>query len=152
MNTKPTPLRVLVVDDNRDAADSLAMLARLWGHEVDVGYNGTAIQRVPIFKPNVVLLDIGLPKLDGNKFAKQMRDQAESRDVLVIAVTGYHDEAHRLLSKAAGIDHYLIKPVDPGVLEKLLAMRLLELQSATSCPDGVGPEKSPSEPARTAGP
>jgi DNA-binding response OmpR family regulator len=145
MGTNWSPLRILVVDDNRDAADSLAMLAKMWGHDVDVGYNGTAIDRVPIFKPDVVLLDIAMPRLDGNKFARQMRERPESKDVLVIAVTGFHDEARRLLSKEAGIDHYLIKPADPSVLKKLLLIRLLEKNQgqAISSPAGAAPERTP---------
>jgi DNA-binding response OmpR family regulator len=116
-------LRVLVVDDNRDAADSLAMLCKMWGYDVQCAYNGSAIHMVPRFKPDVILLDIAMPKLNGNAMAKQVRAQEEFKDTLIIAVSGYHDEANRLLSRDAGIDHYLIKPVDPGVLEKLLLVK-----------------------------
>lgn len=143
MTASKSNLRVLVIDDNRDAADSLAMLVKLWGHEVEIGYDGTAVNRVPEFRPDVVLLDIGLPKLDGNKVAQQIRQWPESQRALVIAVTGFHDEARKQLSQAAGIDHYLIKPVDPGVLKKLLLIKLLEKNSAISSPAGVAIEKTP---------
>jgi len=143
MTANKNNLRVLVVDDNRDAADSLAMLVKLWGHEVEIGYDGAAVARVPEFKPDVVLLDIGLPKLDGNKFAQQIRQWPESQATLVIAVTGFHDETRKSLSQAAGIDHYLIKPVDPGVLKKLLLIKLLEKNSATSSPADVATERTP---------
>lgn len=124
-------LRVLVVDDNRDAADSLAMLCRMWGYEVQSAYNGSAIRMVPIFKPDVIVLDIAMPKMDGNKMAREVREQDCYRETLIIAVTGYHDDAHRLLSKQAGIDHYLIKPVDPTVLEKLLMMKDMATRLST---------------------
>lgn len=143
MDANGNKLRVLVVDDNRDAADSLAMLVKLWGHDVEIGYDGTAINRVPVFNPDVVLLDIGLPKLDGNRFTQEIRRQPEFLSTLIIAVTGFHDEARRVLSHAAGIDHYLIKPVDPGVLKKLLQVKLLEKNSATSSPAAAATEKTP---------
>ncbi len=116
-------LRVLVVDDNRDTADSLAMLVGMWGHEVRTEYNGLAIHAVPEFRPDVIVLDIEMPKMDGNCMARQLRQQACYDATLIIAVTGYHDEARRLLSRDAGFDHYLIKPVDPRVLEKLLLLK-----------------------------
>ena len=125
MDTNGSTLRVLVIDDNKDAADSLSLLVKLWGHDVRTGYNGSAAALIPVFRPDVILLDIGLPKMDGNQMARKLRQQDDFKDTLVIAVTGYHDEANRILSKEAGIDHYLIKPVDPGVLEKLLLMKLL---------------------------
>jgi DNA-binding response OmpR family regulator len=123
MNANGRNLRVLVVDDNRDTADSLAMLVQMWGHEVQAAYNGSAIDAVPVFKPDVIVLDIELPKMDGNSMARRLREQKCYDDMLIIAVTGYHDEARRLLSAEAGIDHYLIKPVDPRVLEKLLLIK-----------------------------
>ena len=123
MTTPRRVLRVLVVDDNRDATDSLTMLCKMWGYDVHSGYDGSAIDAVPVFKPDVIILDIAMPKLDGNAFARQVRALEGNNDTLIIAVSGYHDEAHRQLSKEAGFDHYLIKPVDPSVLEKLLLMK-----------------------------
>lgn len=123
MTASPRVLRVLVVDDNHDAADSLSLLCKMWGYEVQTAYNGSAINMVPTFKPDAIVLDIAMPKLDGHKMARQVRALDDHRDTLIIAVSGYHDEANRLLSKESGIDHYLIKPVDPSVLEKLLLIK-----------------------------
>jgi CheY-like chemotaxis protein len=118
-------LRVFVVDDNRDAADSLAMLVQLWGHSVERDYDGSALQRIHEFQPDVILLDIGMPKMDGNLMTRTLRQDERFQQTLIIAVTGYHDEARQLFAREAGFDHYLIKPVDPSVLEKLLLMKLL---------------------------
>jgi DNA-binding response OmpR family regulator len=119
-------LRVLVVDDNKDAADSLGKLVQLWGHEVRTAYDASALDLVGTFQPDAVLLDIGMPRMDGNCMARRMREQGPSSNMLIVAVTGYHDEANRMLSKDAGVDHYLIKPVDLSVLEKLLVMKLMD--------------------------
>lgn len=121
-------LRVFIVDDNRDTADSLAVLVKFWGYHVQSGYNGTALESLLAFQPHVVLLDIGLPKLNGHRITRRLRDLNEYRDALIIAITGFHDDANRLLSLEAGFDHYLIKPVDPSVLEKLLFMKMLSLR------------------------
>lgn len=121
-------LRVFVVDDNRDAADSLAMLVQLWGHDVERDYDGSAIPRIQAYRPDVILLDIGMPKMDGNLVARRLREDNDHKQTLIIAVTGYHDEARRLFAKEAGFDHYLIKPVDPSVLEKLLLMKVLAVK------------------------
>lgn len=121
-------LRVFIVDDNRDTADSLAVLVKFWGYHVQSGYNGTALESLLAFQPHVVLLDIGLPKLNGHRITRRLRDLNEYRDALIIAITGFHDDANRLLSQEAGFDHYLIKPVDPSVLEKLLFMKMLSLR------------------------
>lgn len=131
MTASESTLRVLVVDDNRDAADSLSLLVKLWGHDVRTAYNGTAVTLAPVYKPDVILLDIGMPKLDGNNMTRQLRQRTDFKDTLFIAVTGYQDEANRLLSHEAGFDHYLIKPIDPGVLEKLLLVKLLTKRRAS---------------------
>ena len=132
MTDSDRTLRVLVVDDNKDAADSLSRLVQLWGHQVQTAYDGSAIGIVPTFQPDAVLLDIGMPRMDGNTMARAMRRHEAARRTLIIAVTGYHDEGTRESSKEAGIDHYLIKPVDLTVLEKLLLMKLMEKRLATS--------------------
>lgn len=116
-------LRVLVVDDDRDTADSLSLLVGMWGHEVRTAYDGSAVHAVPEFRPDVIVLDIGMPKMDGNSVARHLRQQGCYDHILIIAVTGYHDEARQLLSQDAGVDHYLVKPVDPRVLEKLLLVK-----------------------------
>ena len=115
--------RVLVVDDNVPAAESLAMLVRLSGHEARVVHDGTAaLALAPEFRPDVVLLDIGLPGMDGYEVARRLRSvPGTPPSLLLIAVTGYGREDDRLRSRDAGIDHHLVKPVDFAVLEGLVA-------------------------------
>ena len=115
-------LRVLIVDDNRDAAEALNVMLSAWGQTTRVAYDALAALDVAgKFRPDVVLLDIGLPRLHGYDVARRLRDQPWGRQVLIIAVTGWGQEADRQQSKAAGINHHLIKPVDPETLKKLLA-------------------------------
>ncbi len=114
-------LRVLVVDDNRDAADSLSMLVNLWRHDGRAAYDGaTALEMASVRQPDVVLLDLSMPKMDGCQMARRLRRQAAFADTLLIAVTGWTDQAHRLLCDNAGFDHYLLKPIDLARLENLL--------------------------------
>ena len=116
------PHRILIVDDNEDGAQSLAMLLELQGNEVRTEYDGPqAVQAVPVFHPDVVLLDIGLPTLNGYETARLMRAHPDSRDALIIALTGWGQEEDRRRSREAGFDHHLVKPVDLHVLEGLLA-------------------------------
>ena len=114
--------RVLVVDDNRDLADSLAVVLRLWGHDVTVAYDGPeALESARERRPEVVFLDIGLPHLDGFEVAKRMRADPVMRKARIVAITGYgRDEDHRR-SREVGIDLHLTKPVDPIVLQPLLS-------------------------------
>ena len=111
-------LRVLVVEDNVDAADSLSMLLRLYGHDVQVARTGpTALEMASASRPDVVLLDIGLPGMDGYQVAKQLRERPDFKDVMLCALTGYTpSEADRLRHQESGFDHYFVKPVS---LEKL---------------------------------
>jgi CheY-like chemotaxis protein len=114
-------LRVLVVEDHEDTAASLAMLLRLYGHEVAVAADGpSALRAVQATPPNVVLLDIGLPKMDGWLVAKRIREQAVRKRPLLVAVTGYGMQADRLRSQEVGIDVHLVKPVEPRELADLL--------------------------------
>jgi len=128
MTKKTNALRVLVVDDNKDAADSLSRLVQLWGHVVRTAYDESAVQIATEFQPEAVLLDIGMPRMDGTHMVRHIRQQSQSKDVLIIAVTGFHDETIRKLSREAGFDHYLVKPVDLSVLEKLLGMKTVDKQ------------------------
>src|SRR5262249_33363978 len=113
--------RVLVVDDNRDSAESLAMLLRLWGHEVWLAYDGvTALEAAAAQQPEVILLDIGLPGLDGHEVARRLGREAGAAGRVVIALTGYGQENDRRLARAAGMDHHLTKPVDSDELARLL--------------------------------
>ena len=114
--------RILVVDDNVDAADSLAMLLRFEGHEVSVAYHVTAaLELARQHRPNIFLLDIGLPGTDGYALARQLRELTELRGARLIAITGYGLTEDRERGKAAGFDHHLVKPVDPEVLRALLS-------------------------------
>lgn len=117
----PGAHRILVVDDNRDAADSLEMVLRAYGHEVLVAYDGLeAVEATHSFRPDIVLLDIGLPKLNGFDVARRIR-ASRGDQVLLIAVTGWGQEEDRRKSREAGFDHHLTKPVDFTVLLNLIA-------------------------------
>jgi CheY-like chemotaxis protein/two-component sensor histidine kinase len=114
--------RVLVVDDNRDAADSLGVLLGLLGADVRVVYGGVAaLEAVETYHPSAVLLDIGMPGMDGHEVARRIRRRPDCRDVTLIALTGWGREDDRRRSELAGFDHHLVKPADAGVLEALLA-------------------------------
>ena len=122
---RPALARVLVVDDNRDAADSLGALLRMLGAEVDVVHDGeSALRAFGTQHPEVVLLDIGMPGMDGYEVARRLRERTDARDVLLVALTGWGQEKDRLNSKAAGFDHHLIKPADLGALRSLLGSAL----------------------------
>ena len=117
----PTARRVLVVDDNRDCAWILAMLLQAKGHDPFIASDGqTAIAMAQTLKPTLVLLDIGLPGMDGYAVAQQLRNLPETSGATLIAVTGYGDEQDRLRSKQAGFDHHLVKPVSIKMLESIL--------------------------------
>ena len=113
--------RILVVDDNRDAADSMASMLELMGQEVQTAYSGAeAITAAASFQPAVILMDIGMPGLNGYEATQQIRAQASGQRVKVIAVTGWGQEQDRTRSRAAGCDGHLVKPVDVAELERLL--------------------------------
>jgi CheY-like chemotaxis protein len=115
--------RVLVVDDNLDAAEGLAMLLTLKGHEVSTAYDGQgAIDRAREVEPDVVLLDIGLPRLDGFEVARRLREEHPERQMLLVALTGYGQERDRVRAREAGFDHHLLKPVRLEMLEQLLTV------------------------------
>ncbi len=114
-------LSVLVVDDNRDSADSLALLLRSWGHEVRTAHDGqSGLKAALSIRPQLVLLDIGLPGVDGYEVARQLRDEF-GRGVRLVAMTGYGQEEDRRRSRDAGFDRHLVKPVDLAVLREVLA-------------------------------
>jgi CheY-like chemotaxis protein len=115
------PLRILVVDDNRDSADSMAIFLEIKGHEVRTAHDGlTAVEEAEAFQPGVVILDIGLPKLNGYEAAQRIRGR-RGDNVLLIALTGWGQEEDRRRSREAGFDHHLTKPVSLDKLNKLLA-------------------------------
>jgi CheY-like chemotaxis protein len=114
-------LRVLVVDDNRDVADTTATILRLSGCDTHVAYDGrSGLDAVERLQPDAVLLDIGLPGLDGYQVAERLRSQPAHRKTLVVAVSGYGQEEDRVRSKAAGFDYHVVKPIDPAVINGLL--------------------------------
>ena len=114
-------LRVMVVDDNVDAAQMLAMFVEASGHEVQVEYGARrALEQARIKSPDVFLLDIGLPDIDGNELAKRLRAQPETAAAILVAITGYGQAEDRSKALASGFEHYFVKPVDPGKLVALL--------------------------------
>jgi CheY-like chemotaxis protein len=114
--------RILVVDDNVDAADSLAMLLRLQGHEVQVAHDGpTALQLTASSLPEMVFLDIGMPGMDGHEVARRLRRQHEREALVLVALTGWGAPEDRRRTTEAGFDHHLVKPVEPKALDALLA-------------------------------
>lgn len=115
------PVRILIVEDNRDAADSLRILLELLGHQVAVAYSGTeGIERAREWRPEVVLCDIGLPGLDGYGVAGVLRHDPITSAASLIALTGYGQEEDRRRAHQAGFNHHLIKPVDPRELQRYL--------------------------------
>ncbi|HEV2855287.1 MAG TPA: PAS domain S-box protein [Thermoanaerobaculia bacterium] len=130
--------RILVVDDNQDSASSMAMMLQLLGNEVRSAHDGAeALELAEQFRPQVVLMDIGMPRLNGYEATRRIRERPWGRDIAVIALTGWSQEMDRAKSKEAGCDGHLVKPVTLPALEKLLA----ELQGGRSSP--------PSGPALT---
>jgi two-component system CheB/CheR fusion protein len=116
-----TTRRVLVVDDNRDAAESLGALLKLLGAEVRVAFNGPeALEALRTYQPGVMLLDIGMPGMDGYEVARRVRQQPEFRHVTLVALTGWGQEEDRRRSAAAGFDYHLIKPADLDALQTIL--------------------------------
>ncbi|HTU89229.1 MAG TPA: response regulator [Gemmataceae bacterium] len=114
-------LRVLVVDDNHDCADSLSTLVHRWGHDVQTAYDGAAaLEMMDSRQPDVALVDLAMPNMDGLQMARRLRKQMRFNHTLLIAITGYADQEHRVLCDEAGFDHYLVKPIDLADLEKLL--------------------------------
>jgi CheY-like chemotaxis protein len=113
---------VLVVDDNQNGADSLQQLLEIYGHESRAAYDGeSALRLAREFRPDVVLLDLGMPGLDGYQVARRLRRDEGLHDALLVALTGYGSEEDRRLSAEAGFDAHLLKPADLGQLQRLLA-------------------------------
>ena len=130
--TEALAQRVLVVDDNADSAESLAMLLQMSGHEVFTAHDGeAAIEATDAHRPDVVLLDIGLPKVNGHDVCRHIRAQPWGRDITLVALTGWGQENDRRRSQEAGFDYHVVKPVEPAAIMRLL-------KELTSKPDGAG--------------
>lgn len=116
------PLRIVIVEDNRDTADSLAVLLKLFGHLVEVAYTGPeGVEAAVRHAPDVVLSDIGLPGLDGWAVAREVRRHPATAQSLLIAITAYGTDDVRDQAREAGFNYLLTKPADPDVLLQLLA-------------------------------
>lgn len=116
------PLRVLVVDDNMDAANVLELLVQEAGHLVRTARTGpTGLATALVYRPDVMLMDIGLPELDGFAVAKRMRQDPLLHDIVLVAMTGYGQDSDRQRMQEAGFDHYLVKPADFEKLRQILA-------------------------------
>ena len=110
------------MDDNQDAAISLAMLLRLQGHEVRVAHSGmAALEMTKTYVPDVVFLDIGMPGMDGYEVARRMRQQPGLENVVLAALTGWGQQEDRRRTAEAGFDHHLVKPPEPKAVESVLA-------------------------------
>ena len=129
---RPTqPSRMLVVDDNRDAADMHVMLLQMFGHEAQAAYSSqTALEMAVKYQPNFVLLDIGLPEMDGYEVARHLRQHPQTKDVWIIAISGYGQDSDRQRSQEASFDYHLVKPVDSRELRDLLATLAKQSRSA----------------------
>lgn len=122
VKTAPKRFRILVVDDNHDSALSLAMMLSIMGHETRTAHDGeSAVASAESFLPEVVLLDIGLPKLNGYEVAQRIREKPWGASMFLIAVTGWGQEEDRQRSTEVGLNVHMVKPVEPSMLEKLLA-------------------------------
>ena len=121
---EPLPARrILIVDDSRDGGESLAMLLRVLGAEIALAHSGRqALECVDSFKPDVVLLDIGMPGMDGYEVARRIRSNPNNRHISLIALTGWGQDEDRRRSVAAGFDHHLVKPADIDQLRQLLTV------------------------------
>lgn len=118
----PRRFKILVVDDNHDSALSLAMMLSIMGHDTRTAHDGeSAVESAETFLPDVVLLDIGLPKLNGYEVAQRIRGKSWGASMYLIAVTGWGQDEDRQRSSEVGLNLHMVKPVEPSALEKLLA-------------------------------
>jgi CheY-like chemotaxis protein len=125
------PRSVLVVDDNRDAATSLSMLLELSGHSVHTAYDGAAaLEAAELHRPEIVLLDIGLPGMTGYEVCRRLRQRPSGRDAVIIALTGWGQDADRRMSAEAGFDGHLVKPVDYTTLVDMVRRLLADRETA----------------------
>jgi CheY-like chemotaxis protein len=131
---QPPPLRLLVVDDNVDAAATLAMLLEACGYAVMVEHESPRALEIALReRPDAALLDIGLPEMDGNELARRLRADPRTRGMLLVAVTGYGQEQDRRLALEAGFDHHMVKPVELDKLAAILSSLGSGSFSASAC-------------------
>jgi len=118
----PRRFKILVVDDNHDSALSMAMMLQIMGHDTRTAHDGeSAVATAETYLPEVVLLDIGLPKLNGYEVAQRIREKTWGQTMYLIAVTGWGQDEDRQRSSEVGLNLHMVKPVEPAALEKLLA-------------------------------
>ena len=116
--------RILVTDDNQDAAKSLSMLLRLSGHEVETAYDGeSAVEKADSYRPDIMLLDIGLPGMNGYDVCRAIRQRPWGKSIRIVALTGWGQEQDRQNAHEAGFDDHLVKPVDPQVLRRAVSAK-----------------------------
>jgi signal transduction histidine kinase/DNA-binding response OmpR family regulator len=145
----PPSSRVLIIDDNVDGAESLALLLRMMGQKVHTAYDGVAgLEAVDTFEPEIILLDIGLPRMNGYEVAREVRRRGSG--AILVAVTGYGQEEDRSRSRDAGFDHHLVKPVELGHLLELFASLQIPLEGNGSKPSSLA--HSPASATLATGP
>lgn len=132
-STTDTAPRVLVVDDNKDSAQTLGMMLKIMGNDVRTAHDGLeAIETASDYRPHVILLDLGMPKLNGYDVCRRIREQEWGADMLIIALTGWGQAEDRQRTKEAGFDHHLVKPVDVAKLNELLDDASVRRRSAST--------------------
>ena len=119
----PSPQRILIVDDNRDSADSLVTAFAVLGHEAVAAYGGRdALTRLPDARPSLIVLDLSMPEMDGYTLARAIRALPEYAVVPIVALSGFGSEADRTKSREAGFDRHMLKPFDLADLERMLEL------------------------------
>jgi CheY-like chemotaxis protein len=114
-------VRVLVVDDNVDSADAMALLVRYYGHDVLVAHDGEdALRLAETYRPHAILLDLGLPRVDGYEVTRRLRAESWAARTTIVAISGWGQDADLQRSRQAGCDHHLVKPAEPQALKTLL--------------------------------
>ena len=115
-------LRILIADENRDAAAALAALLRSWGHEANTAGSGArALEQLEVFRPRVLIVDLALPDMHGYDLVRQARTAAGSRKMYFIAITGWAQIADQIKGTAIGVTHHLLKPANTNVLKEILS-------------------------------
>ncbi len=137
------------MDDDRDSAESMAIILEMSGHDVRKAHNGPdALRAASDYRPDVVLMDIGMPGMSGHEVAQKMRETSATRDVVLIAMTGYGRQVDREQSRAAGFDHHLVKPLDFEKLNEVLTASAGPGKRAPAFVRPAGGKKQPSVGAR----